>query len=173
MRLVTVVGDPKSQPGIMALAATAAEVISQVAGLTGGNELIDLSALGGRLLQPTPCPAVEDAIEQVITADLLLVASPALKGSYSGMLKVFFDLLPERALAGAVALPLLVTNVPQQALAVDVHLRPLLVELGCLVPTPGLAVPGSELRSVDRILYPWAAQVSKGLGAILPPALVG
>jgi FMN reductase len=172
MRLVTVVGDPKPQPGIVALATTAARVISQVAGL-GGHELIDLAALGGRLLQPTPCPAVEDAIEQVLTADLLLVATPALKRSYSGVLKVFFDLLPDRALTGTVALPLLVTNAPEQALAVDVHLRPLLVGLGCLVPTPGLAVPESELRSADSILYPWAAQVSKGLGAVLPPALVG
>ena len=91
-----------------------------------------------------------------------------MKGSYSGLLKVFFDLLPERALAGTVGLPLLVTDTPEQALAVEVYLRPLLVELGCLVPTPGLAVPAADLSPLDSVLYPWAAQVSKVLGAVFP-----
>ncbi len=48
---------------------------------------------------------------------------------------------------------------------------PLLVELGCLVPTPGLAVPASDLGLLDSILYPGAAQVSKALGAVFPAVL--
>jgi FMN reductase len=168
MRLVVIAGDRRPQSATLAVAAVAADVISQVTGLAGGYELIDLSALAPRLLQAAPCPVVEDAAEQAVTADLLLVASPTVKGSYSGLLKVFLDLLPQRALAGTVGLPLLVTDAPEHALAVDVYLRPLLVELGCLVPTPGLAVPAAGPGPLDSILYPWAAQVAKSLGAVFP-----
>jgi FMN reductase len=49
---------------------------------------------------------------------------------------------------------------PQHALAVDVHLRPLLVELGATVPTPGLAVLESELGRLDAVLQPWANRVA-------------
>ena len=103
---------------------------------------------------------MEDALEQVTEADLVLVATPAVKGSYSGLLKVFLDRLPHRALAGAVAFPLLVMGVPQHALAVEVHLRPLLVELGATVPTPGLAVLEPDLGALAQVLRPWAAVVT-------------
>jgi FMN reductase len=46
---------------------------------------------------------------------------------------------------------------PRHALAVEVHLRPLLVELGATVPTPGLAVVESDLGRIDEILAEWAA----------------
>jgi FMN reductase len=57
------------------------------------------------------------------------------------------------------ALPLLVMGSPRHALAVEVHLRPLLVELGATVPTPGLAVVESDLERIEEILAEWAATV--------------
>jgi FMN reductase len=78
----------------------------------------------------------------------LLVASPTYKGTYTGLLKVFLDQMPHQALAGTAAFPLLVMRLPQHALAVEVHLRPLLVELGANLPTPGS--PCSR-----RPLTPW------------------
>jgi FMN reductase len=169
MRLVTVVGDATPQSATLVVAAAAADVISQVAGEADGYELIDLSALAPRLLQAAPCPVVEDAVEQLVTADLLLVASPAVQGSYSGLLKVFLDLLPRRALAGSVAMALMLMKSARHALAVDVHLRPLLVELGCLVPSPGLAVVEPDLCALDSVLYPWAAQVTRTFGGLPSP----
>ena len=87
-------------------------------------------------------------------ADLVVVTSPTFKGSYTGLLKVFLDRLPHRALAGTIALPLLVMGAPRHALAVEVHLRPLLVELGATVPTPGLAVLESQLDDLGGVLRP-------------------
>jgi FMN reductase len=57
------------------------------------------------------------------------------------------------------ALPLLVMGSPRHALAVDVHLRPLLVELGANVPTPGLAVVEADIDRLDDVLAEWAANV--------------
>ncbi len=97
---------------------------------------------------------------------MLVLASPTYKATYTGLLKVFLDRLGHRALAGKYAIPLLVMGGAQHALAVEIHFRPLLVELGAIVPTPGLAVLESqiaELRDLDAVLKPWAEQVSAQL----------
>ena len=163
MNCLALVGNPKPESRTLAVAAAAARAVIDAAGLTSACQLIDLSVLARRLLLAEPSPAVEEAIEQVMAADLVVVASPTYKGTYTGLLKVFLDRLPHRALAGTIALPLLVMGAPQHALAVEVHLRPLLVELGATVPTPGLAVLESQLGTLDDVLAPWAAQVAPAL----------
>jgi FMN reductase len=161
VRFVALVGNPKPGSRTLTVATAAAEAIALAAGVDQGYEIIDLSVLSRRLLLPEPSMAVEDATELVSRADLLLVASPTFKGTYTGLLKVFLDRLPYRGLEGTAALPLLVMASPQHALAVDVHLRPLLVELGATVPTPGLAVLESELSRLDGVLRPWANRVAR------------
>ena len=160
MRFVTLVGNPRPGSRTLTVAAVAAEAIALALRLDPDYEIIDLSVLARRLLLPGPSVAVEDAAELVSGADLLLVVSPTFKGTYSGLLKVFLDRLPYRALAGTAALPLLVMASPQHALAVDVHLRPLLVELGATVPGPGLAVLESDLGRLDAVLRPWASRLA-------------
>jgi FMN reductase len=161
VRFVVLVGNPKPCSRTLKVAAAAADAVATALELTAGYELVDLSSLSRRLLLPEPSAAVEDAADLVRDADLLLVASPTFKGTYTGLLKVFVDRLPYRALEGTWALPLLVMNAPRHALAVDVHLRPLLVELGASVPTPGLTVLESELDQLDDVLRPWARRVSE------------
>lgn len=163
MRLVALVGNPKPASRTYSVAAAAARAIARAACINGEPETIDLSGLAPRLLVTAPSAAVEDALDQVCGADLLLVASPTFKGTYTGLLKVFLDLLPHRGLESVTALPLLVMKAPQHALAVEVHLRPLLVELGASVPTPGLAVLESDLGRLGEILQPWAASVAGAL----------
>jgi FMN reductase len=171
MRFAVVVGNPKPESRTLAVAAAAAEAISDATGLSADYQVIDLCGLARRLLCAEPSPAVEDALDQVAGADLLLVASPTYKGTYTGLLKVFIDRLPHRALAGTVAFPLLVMGAPQHALAVEAYLRPLLVELGATVPTPGLAVLESDLGALGEVLRRWAGQVASGLGQPAAPAL--
>ncbi len=170
MRFVVLVGNPKPCSRTLTVASAAAQAIADTLGLAAGYQLIDLSALARRLLLPEPSAAVEDAAELVLGADLLLVASPTFKGTYTGLLKVFLDKLPYRGLLGTCALPLLVMNAPQHALAVDVHLRPLLVELGATVPTPGLAVLESDLARLDDALAPWVSRVAEVTNGPIRPA---
>jgi FMN reductase len=168
LRFVSVVGHPRPASRTLTVTRAAAEAISRSAGLAEDPVLIDLCGLARKLLLDEPCAAVEDALDQVAGADLVLVSSPTFKGTYTGLLKVFLDRLPHRGLDGAVALPLLVMRAPQHALAVEVHLRPLLVELGASVPTPGLAVLESDLDDLDLILAPWAARVAAALAGPIP-----
>ena len=165
MSFVIVVGNPKPASRTLAVATVAAGAITRAAGLAGSPQTIDVCVLARHLLLPEPSPAVEEALDQVAGAELLLVASPTYKGTYTGLLKVFLDRLPHRALGGAIALPLMLMGVSDHAPAVDAHLRPLLIELGAEVPVPGLAVLEQNLERVDDVLQPWAELVADALAA--------
>jgi FMN reductase len=165
MSFVTVVGNPKPASRTLAVATAAAAAVTRAAGLGVGPQTVDVCVLSRHLLLPEPSPAVEEALDQVAAADLLLVASPTYQGTYTGLLKVFLDRLPHRALGGAVALPLMVMGIPEHARAVDAYLRPLLIELGATVPVPGLAVLESDTGRLGDVLEPWADRVARALAS--------
>lgn len=73
--------------------------------------------------------AVRDYVALVARADGLLVATPVYKASFSGALKVLLDLLPERALAHKVVLPLATGGTQAHMLAVEYALKPVLATL--------------------------------------------
>lgn len=74
-------------------------------------------------------PAVQQLQAVVASADGLVVATPVYKASITGALKVLLDLLPERALAHKVILPLASGGSPAHLLAVDYALKPVLAAL--------------------------------------------
>ncbi|MFJ7156420.1 NADPH-dependent FMN reductase [Streptomyces sp. NPDC101118] len=74
--------------------------------------------------------AIRRAVEAVAAADGLIVATPVYKASYSGLLKVFLDLLPQDALHGKTVLPLVTGGSLAHVLAIDYALRPVLSALG-------------------------------------------
>jgi FMN reductase len=91
--------------------------------------------------------AVRDALESLAAVDVLIVASPTYKATYTGLLKAVLDQAPGGWLRGRVALPLLVAASDRHALAVELHLKPLLAELGGSVPGRGIFVNEAELGS--------------------------
>ncbi|GLW06258.1 FMN reductase [Microtetraspora sp. NBRC 13810] len=172
MTILTVVGNPRAGSRTYGVAVGATDALVTALGDAGARDLgsrevVDLAALAPALLSPTPSSGVEVALELAATADVLVLASPTYKGTYTGLLKAFLDRLPSGALSGAAALPLLVMGDPRHALAVEVHFRPLLVELGAFVPTPGLAVLESQLGDLDGVLGAWADRVAPQVGVAL------
>lgn len=157
MSVVALVGNPRAGSRTLAVAVEAAAAVGRHTRRGGPHEVVELSALAPRLFAHDA--AVEAALDLVAGAEVLVVASPTYKGTYTGLLKAFLDRLPPGALAGRVALPLLVMGNPGHATAVEAYLRPLLVELGATVPAPGLAVLESELPRLTGIVEEWAARV--------------
>jgi FMN reductase len=94
-------------------------------------------------------PGVQEALEQVMRADVLVVGTPVYKASYTGVLKAFCDHVSAAQLTGKFAVPLMVGGSLQHFLALETHLRPLLVELGATCATPGLYVVETELDQLD------------------------
>jgi FMN reductase len=92
-------------------------------------------------------------------ADVLVVATPTYKGSYTGLLKVLLDQLPSNGLAGVRAVPVVTAGVAPQAAAAEALLRQLLTELGADVADPGLPVVEAELPETPAIAEKYAAGV--------------
>ena len=55
----------------------------------------------------------------------------------------------------------------QHALAVEVHLRPVLVEIGATLPTRGLYVTEAQLVVLQDVIGEWLAEAAPGLRASL------
>ena len=151
MSVVAVVGNPRPASRTHGAATAAAEAIS------GGREVevVDLAALAERVLVRDD-PDAARAVERVLAAELLVVATPTYKATYTGLLKLLFDQIAAGELHGTQAVPLMVGGAPNHALAVDVHLRPLLLEVGCSCPTEGLYILESDLDDVATVVKAWA-----------------
>ncbi len=154
VRIVTVVGNPRPASRTHGLARTlAAEIANVLQGATVGEA--DLALLGPRVLDQADAGAAA-AVGEVLAADVLVVASPTYKATYSGLLKAFLDRLATGSLAGKAAVPLLLGGAPNHQLAVDVHFTPLLLELGAAVPVRGLFVLESDVDGFASFAATWA-----------------
>jgi FMN reductase len=136
-RTAVVVGNPK--PGSRTLAA-AIRVSRQLTGAEP-DVVVDLAKLGGALLDGDD-ERVAGLVREVSEADLAVVASPTYKGTYTGLLKVFLDRFAPAYGTGlrGVAVPVMLGAARDHALAPELHLRPVLTEIGGTVVTPGLYV---------------------------------
>lgn len=91
-------------------------------------------------------PDIAEAVVAVESADAVVVVSPVYKAAYSGLLKVFLDLLPQFVLRGKSVLPLVTGGSPAHVLAVDYALRPVLNSLGAAHIGQGWFVLASHIR---------------------------
>ncbi|MGW6003629.1 NADPH-dependent FMN reductase [Oerskovia enterophila] len=163
--VVTLVGNPRPGSRTLGAAQTVAARVADHLGLAArpaevgstspasspgnpGTATIDLAEIAAEILTPVH-PRADAAREVVAGATVLVVATPVYKGSYTGLLKAFLDLYGPDGLAGVVAAPVVVSGNPAHALAGEVHLRPLLVELGATVPARTLALLDSQLGEAE------------------------
>ncbi|WP_241622277.1 NADPH-dependent FMN reductase [Rosenbergiella australiborealis] len=74
-------------------------------------------------------PTIAQFREDVAQADGIIIATPVYKAAYTGILKALIDLLPERAFAHKVVLPLMTAGSSNHLLALDFTLKPLVAAL--------------------------------------------
>ncbi|MGX7677887.1 NADPH-dependent FMN reductase [Jatrophihabitans sp. DSM 45814] len=162
MTTTVLVGNPKPRSRTFEAANLVAE---RLTGTTPDLRL-DLADFGAQLLDWAD-PAVNDAIAAVLDSDLVVVASPTYKATYTGLLKLFLDRIGGGALAGVTAVPLMLGGHWRHSLAADLLLKPVLVELGATCPTRGLFLLDSDYADSDE-LQQWlehaVPQVKRSLG---------
>ncbi|HEY0936814.1 MAG TPA: NAD(P)H-dependent oxidoreductase [Trebonia sp.] len=88
---------------------------------------------------------------------MAVFASPTYKAAYTGLLEACLDRFGSNGLAGVTAIPVMTGGWPGHLLAVEVHLRPVLVELGASVPSRGLYVTEPELADLPSAVGKWSA----------------
>ncbi|HEU4657284.1 MAG TPA: NAD(P)H-dependent oxidoreductase [Capillimicrobium sp.] len=169
MSVVAVIGNQRPESRTHGIARALAREIGRATGIPVGPE-VDLARVGARVLDHGDGEAAAMAGD-VLAAEVLVVASPTYKATYSGLLKAFLDRIGAGALAGASAVPVLLGGAPDHRLAVDVHLTPLLLELGASVPARGLFVLESELDGFGELAAAWTDAAAPALARSRPLAL--
>jgi FMN reductase len=140
--VAVVVGNPKSRSRTYQAAHVVAE---KLAGRPADLD-IDLVDLGAALLDWSD-PGVSGLVSAVQASDLVVVASPTYKSTYTGLLKLFLDRFGGGSLAGVTAVPVMLGGHWKHGLAADLLLKPVLVELGATCPTAGLFLLETEFDS--------------------------
>ncbi|WP_054815473.1 NADPH-dependent FMN reductase [Nocardia arizonensis] len=134
MAVTVVVGNPKPASRTLDAAKLVAEGLRPDADI----EVIDLVSLGAGLLGWGD-PAVTTAAHTVAESELVVFASPTFKATYTGLLKLFLEQFDGgTGLAGVLAVPVMLGAGPAHALAPDLLLKPVLVEIGATAALPGL-----------------------------------
>ncbi|MDY0747682.1 NAD(P)H-dependent oxidoreductase [Paucibacter sp. R3-3] len=118
------------------------------AGLPAQVEVIDIAelapALGNALVPGDLPPAVAAAQRTLAAADLIIIGSPVYKGSYSGLLKHFLDLVDPGLLSGKVAILAATGGSDRHALVLDHQWRPLASFFELVTAPSGLFVKDSD-----------------------------
>src|SRR6266568_3204558 len=152
-----------------------------LAGPAGGEDLAGVSDSTKRLAvvgisgSPSPTSKSRVLVEYALAQLAARGATTQLvyRATYSGLLKVFFDLLPQDSLIGKIGVPLVTGHGPAHALSIDHGLRPLFASLGATVIASGVYAtsqqftdgkPGRELlEAVDRAVAEALALATAGL----------
>lgn len=113
--------------------AAATEHQLHEAGISADRRTIELrdhaQDLVSHLLTNVPSEQLQDAIDAVLSADGLIVVSPIFNASYSGLFKLFFDVIEHDALAGTPVLLGATGGTARHSLALDHAMRPLFAYL--------------------------------------------
>jgi FMN reductase len=140
-----------------------------------GGELIDLLRLRAEgLLGRRADARVEQAVATASGAQVLIVATPIYRATYTGALKAFFDRFAPRALAGTAVVLVATAMIPDHFLALDTSGRALIASLdGWTVPSVVYATgedfvdgkPSAEVLEQLRGAVDQAETLAKSIGA--------
>ena len=155
-KIAVITGNPKPDSRTHSVAVAVSDLLAKETGESADRVVIDLANHAPRLFDPADTELTSLSAE-VAAADIAIFASPTYKATYTGLLKVFLDRYPSNGLAGVTAVPVMTGGWPGHLLAVEVHLRPVLIELGATVPARGLYVTEPQLTDVDAAIAGWVA----------------
>jgi len=125
-------------------------------------ELRDLAHdITNNLLTGFAPPALEAAVNTVVSADGLIAVTPIFSTSYSGLFKSFIDILDPDALTG---MPVLIganAGTPRHSLAIDYAIRPLFTYLHAEPVSTGVFVASSDWGAPADEVAPLTARVDR------------
>ena len=166
MSVLLIAGSPSERSRTAALLEAAGQRLEARGVLVDRLRVRDLSPQA-LLLADFGHPSISQATGQVAGADVIVVATPVYKAAYSGVLKVFLDLLPQNGFKDKVVLPLATGGSPHHMLALDYSLRPVLQSLGAKHILPGIYATDAQVTLTDNGSY----QVTPDIGERLDDAV--
>lgn len=151
MKIVGLSGSLRSPSRTAALTRTILEKLSAHPGVdTHLISVLDLVPYLGQTLDYDPLPApVADAYQHLYEADVILLATPVYKASYSGILKHFLDLIPPQNLKGKTGIVAATGGTERHALVLDHQLRPLFSFFGVQTLPTGIYLKDTDFVKVS------------------------
>ena len=159
-------GQPSSTRLLADRLAAATERHLEERGVAPKVEVVELREhaqdLANHLLTGFPSPKLQGAIDAVLGADGLIAISPIFSASFSGLFKLFFDVVERDGLAGMPTLIAATGGTSRHSLALEHALRPLFAYLNAATVATavyaasedwgrgGLAADGNLVERIDR-----------------------
>ncbi|MGM1016007.1 MAG: FMN reductase [Actinomycetota bacterium] len=107
-------------------------------------------------------PALDTAINTVVSSDALIAVTPIFSTSYSGLFKSFIDVLAPDSLTGKPVLIGANAGTPRHSLAIDYAIRPLFAYLHADAMSTGVFAASSDWGGGGDDVAPLASRVAKG-----------
>lgn len=169
-RRIAVVSAGLSNPSSTRMLADrlAAETVKALAGhdVEANVDVIELRDyahdITNNLLTGFAPPALETAINTVVSADALIAVTPIFSTSYNGLFKSFIDVLDPDALTGKPVLIGANAGTARHSLAIDYAIRPLFAYLHADAVSTGVFAASSDWGGGGDDVAPLAKRVEKG-----------
>ena len=86
----------------------------------------------------------------ITKADIMFFLTPIYKGSYTGILKTFIDLLPQKGLENKIVIPVAIGGSIAHLLALEYSLKPVLSILGATTISSPIYIVDSQVARTDN-----------------------
>lgn len=147
------------------LAAEAARQLLEL-GIQVDVDVIELRDLAhditNNLLTGFAPPALESAINTVVSADAVIAVTPIFSTSYSGLFKSFIDVLDPDALTGMPVLIAANAGTARHSLAIDYAIRPLFAYLHAEPVSTGVFAASADWGGTGDDVAPLVKRIEKG-----------
>jgi len=165
-RVVAVVGNPKPASRTRVAAELVAAELAALLPGPDAPDVIDLAEHGPALLRWGD-PDVAALRARVLDAAALVIASPTYKAAYTGLLKLFLDQFDAGELGEIPTVAVMTGGSAAHSLVADVHLLPVLLEIGASCPARGLYLWGPEVDDPEPAVARWLATAHTPLARAL------
>lgn len=98
-------------------------------------------------------PAVQQANELLEEAEAVVVLTPVYKASFSGILKTYLDLVPQKGLQNKTVLPIAIGGSLGHLLSIEYSLKPVLSVLGANRILDSVFIHDEQVKRVDGNEY--------------------
>jgi FMN reductase len=120
------------------------------------------------LLTGFPSPTLEKVINQVTTADALIIVTPTFTTSYSGLFKSFIDVLDPTALTDMPVLIGATGGTPRHSMVLDYAMRPLFSYLHAIVAPTGVYAASEDWGSNPDDVKPLPDRIDRAAAEFAP-----
>ena len=114
-----------------------------------------------------PSARLAELTEAVLDADAVIAVTPIFSASYSGLFKMFFDVLQPEALAGRLVLIAATAGTARHSLALEHAMRPLFAYLRTTVVPTGVFAATEDWAVADGALGARIERAAGELAALL------